>query len=239
MKVINADNFRSFAYSSENIVSRPIKGVFVFFFGLGGMDIYKEDIGFGKVLASDGILCIVPYYNPWSWMNCQAVDFTDELLDAAFEKYDLSVDTPVVYAGGSMGGLSALVYTTYAKRVPAACVASCPVCDLPYHYTERPDLPRTLYSAFGTYPGTLEDAMKTASPLHLIDKMPESTKYTIFHCGDDHAVNIKKHSERFVEVLSQHHDVTFHIVPGRDHCDLTEEAWDKFYDCVREAVRNG
>lgn len=239
MKVINADNFRSFAYSSENIVSRPIKGVFVFFFGLGGMDIYKEDIGFGKVLASDGILCIVPYYNPWSWMNRQAVDFTDELLDAAFEKYDLSMDTPVVYAGGSMGGLSALVYTTYAKRVPAACVASCPVCDLPYHYTERPDLPRTLYSAFGTYPGTLEDAMKTASPLHLIDKMPESTKYTIFHCSDDHAVNIKKHSERFVEVLSRHHDVTFHIVPGRDHCDLTEEAWVKFYDCVREAVKNG
>ena len=239
MKVINADNFRSFAYSSENIVSHPIKGVFVFFFGLGSMDIYKEDIGFGKVLASDGILCIVPYYNPWSWMNRQAVDFTDELLDAAFEKYDLSVDTPVVYAGGSMGGLSALVYTTYAKRVPAACVASCPVCDLPYHYTERPDLPRTLYSAFGTYPGTLEDAMKTASPLHLIDKMPESTKYTIFHCSDDHAVNIKKHSERFVEVLSQHHNVAFHIVPDRDHCDLTEEAWDKFYDCVREAVRNG
>lgn len=237
MRVIDSNNFHSFAYSSENIVSFPIKGVFVFFLGLGGDDMFKEDTVEAKELAKDGILCIVPYLNPWSWMNRQAIDFTDELLDVAFEKFGLPDDTPVVYTGGSMGGLSALVYTTYAKRVPTACITNCPVCDLPYHYTERPDLPRTLYSAFGTYPGTIEDAMKTGSPLHLADKMPKSTKYTIFHCDDDHSVNIHKHSERFVKVLRQHHDVTFHIVPNRDHCKLTDEAWGQFFDCVREAVK--
>ena len=60
------------------------------------------------------------------------------------------------------------VYTRYAAVTPVACVANCPVCDLPYHYTERPDLPRTLYSAFGDSDSeTLGDAMKKASPYHL------------------------------------------------------------------------
>ena len=54
---------------------------------------------------------------------------------------------PVVSTGGSMGGQSALVYCAYSKRTPVACVANCPVCDTVFHFTERPDLPRTLYSA--------------------------------------------------------------------------------------------
>ena len=48
-----------------------------------------------------------------------------------------------------MGGLCALVWPRYTKRRVVAVAANCPVCDLPFHYTERPDLPRTLRAAFG------------------------------------------------------------------------------------------
>ena len=113
-------------------------------------------------------------------MNRHTVDYTDELIDVLFREYDLPENLPIVSTGLSRGGLSALVYTAYAKRTPVACVANCPVCDLPYHYTERPDLPRTLYSAFGTYTGTLDEAMRSASPMHIVDKLPVSTAYYVF-----------------------------------------------------------
>ena len=122
-----------------------------------------------------------------------------------------------------MGGLSALVYCAYAKITPRACVANCPVCDLPYHFTERNDLPRTLYSAFSEYDGDIQSAMKTPSPIHLVDKMPD-INYTIFHCDNDKAVNITKHSERFVNAMKLNRKIDFIVVPFRSHGDLSAEA---------------
>lgn len=162
-KIITHENLRSFAYVNEDICARPIRAICLEFFGLNGNAMYSEDTERGKLLAKEGILLVIPYANPWAWMNRQAVALADEIVDVLIAAHQLREDIPVISTGGSMGGLSALVYTRYAKRTPAACVANCPVCDLPYHFTERPDLPRTLYSAFGSYEGTMEDALRTAS----------------------------------------------------------------------------
>ena len=135
-----------------------------------------------------------------------------------------------------MGGLSALVYTAYAKRSPVACVANCPVCDLPYHFTERPDLPRTLYSAFGTYEGTMKEALRSASPLHLVENMPVASNYYVFHCEEDKAVNKQKHSDRFVEKMAANHYIEYYTVSERGHCDLTEEMWEKYNACILRSV---
>ena len=148
---------------------------------------------------------------------------TDEIVDVLFDEYGLLNDLPVVSVGGSMGGLSALVYMVYAKRTPVACVANCPVCDLPYHFTERPDLPRTLYSAFYNYDCSLQEALKSASPCDLVDRMPVNSKYYIFHCMKDTSVNKQKHSDRFVEKMKEKHDIVYYSVPDRGHCDLTDE----------------
>ncbi len=143
---------------------------------------------------------------------------------------------PIVSMGGSMGGQSALVYTVYAKRTPVSCVANCPVCDVVFHFTEREDLPRTLYSALFNEPGTLEDALKSISPLHLVDKMPK-VKYHIFHCNQDRAVNIDAHSEKFVSALKQrNYDITYDIVDGRGHCDLTLEMKRAFANYVIDSI---
>ncbi|MBE6687258.1 MAG: hypothetical protein E7591_08565 [Ruminococcaceae bacterium] len=229
-KIMNAENLRRFAYVNDEIVKKPIKGIVIFFVGLGGCSMYDKSNEMGEFYADKGILFVIPYHNPWAWMNKQTVDFTDEILDVLFEKHDLSEGTPIVSSGGSMGGLSALVYTAYAKRTPSSCVANCPVCDLPYHYTERPDLPRTLYTAFASYEGNFEDALRSASPYHLVDKLPKETEYTIFHCEKDEAVNIDKHSNRLTAKMKEAgFNITYYTVPDRGHCDLGE-IYDPMYD---------
>ena len=237
-KIINYDNLRSFAYVNDKICKKPIKGIVISFFGLGETIMYNSDTKEGELYAENGCLYVVPYNNPWAWMNKQAVSYTDEILDVLIEKYDLPEDIPIVSTGLSMGGLSAIVYTVYAKRTPVSCVANCPVCDAVFHYTERPDLPRIMYSALFNEQGTLEDALKSISPVHLVDKMPR-VKYHIFHCDADMAVNIDAHSKKFIELMkADNHDISFDIVEGRGHCDLTLNMQRKFEQYVVESIEN-
>lgn len=234
-KIITYENLRSFAYSNDKICSGPIRGIAVSFFGLGGATMFSEDTNEGIFFAEHNILYIIPYTNPWAWMNRQTAAYTDEIIDVLIRHYHLPDNIPIVSTGGSMGGQSALVYMVYASRTPAACVANCPVCDLPFHFTERPDLPRTLYSAFGTYEGSLQEALESASPYHLADQMPDSAYY-IFHCEEDLAVNKQKHSDRFVERLNGKRNVTYYAVPERGHCNLTPEMWQAYNDAILASV---
>lgn len=234
-KIITYDTLRSFAYSNDKICTGPIRGITVSFFGLGGASMFSDDTAEGKFFAEHNIVYIIPYANPWAWMNRQTAAYTDEIIDVLIRHYNLPDNIPIISTGGSMGGQSALVYMVYAARTPAACVANCPVCDLPFHFTERPDLPRTLYSAFGTYEGTLQDALESASPFHLTDRMPDSAYY-IFHCEADLAVNKQKHSDRFVEKMAEKHNITYFAVPERGHCDLTPEMRQKYNDAIVSSI---
>ena len=233
--IINYHNLTQFAYSNDKLCAHPIQGIVLSFAGLGWQEMYSEESKTGQYYAKHGIVYLVPYNNPWAWMNRQAVSYTDEIVDVIMSHYKLSQTIPMVSTGGSMGGQSALVYMLYAKHTPIACVANCPVCDVVYHYTERHDLPRTLYSACYSYDGTLEEALRSVSPIHLSDNMPDSSYY-IFHCEEDKAVSKEKHSDLFVEQLSKHHMVTYHIIPGRGHCDLPEPMKDLFKHYVLESI---
>ena len=236
-KIITYDNLRNFAYSNDKLINKPIRAIAIDFMGLGGATIFNEDTENGKLFAEEGIIYVIPYSNPWGWMNAQTVKFSDEIIEAIAIHYDLGDDVKVISTGGSMGGLSAIVYTKYAAITPAACVANCPVCDLPYHYTERPDLPRTLYSAFGTYEGTLEEAMESASPIHLAEVMPD-VDYCIFHCDADMAVNKQKHSDVFVKKMKDiGRSVKYYEVQGRGHCDLTPEMAQEYTNCIIKAAK--
>lgn len=227
-KKINYENLRYYAYSNDKLIKGKVKGIVIDFFGLGGQAMFHEDIATGKLFAESNVIFLVPYTNPWGWMNRDEVRLADEVIDVIKDKYGLDDKTPLVASGGSMGGLACIVYTKYAKHTPVGCVANCPVCDLPYHYTERIDLPRTLYSAFYSYDCTMDEALKSCSPLHLAPSLPEKTEYTIFHCEKDLAVNIDMHSEKFVSELSKYRHVDYIKVPGRGHCDLDEENDRKF-----------
>lgn len=235
-KIMTGENLRKFAYVNDKVCKKPIGGIVISFFGLGGMEMYPQDTKEGIFYGDKGILYVVPYNNPWAWMNRQAVAYTDQVLDVLLEEYGWGEKIPIVSTGGSMGGQSALVYMVYAKRTPAACVVNCPVCDVVYHYTEREDLPRTLYSAVANEAGRLEDALEAISPLHLVEKMPK-VPYHIFHCEEDLAVNKKLHSDKFAAAMEQRgHKISYDGVPGRGHCDLTEPMWELYRKYILEAV---
>ena len=80
----------------------------------------------------------------------------------------------------------------------------------------------------------MENALRSASPMHL--ELPVTTEYTIFHCEEDQAVNKRIHSDRFVEAFSKTHQVNYYPVPGRGHCDLTEEMWQRYHDAAIRAI---
>ena len=233
--LITYENLRCFTYSNDKICKLPIKGIAVSFFGLGGAQMFDEDTEEGKCFAEKGIIYIMPYNNPWAWMNQQAVKYTDEIIDVLIKQYHLSNDIPIVSTGGSMGGQSALVYTALSKRTPVACVANCPVCDLVFHFTERPDLPRTLYSAFYHEDGSLEKALESASPIHMVERMPD-VNYYIFHCECDKAVNKEKHSDVLINKMKNRFKVVYHIVPDRDHCDLTEDMRKRYNEYIYNSI---
>lgn len=237
-RIITYDNLRNYAYVNEEVCLKPIKGIVLDFFGLNGNLMFSTDTFDGEIYGEKGILYIIPYANPWAWMNRQTVAYTDEILDVLFEKYELPADIPIVSSGGSMGGQSALVYSVYAKRTPIACAANCPVCDAVYHFTERDDLPRTLYSALWHEEGSLEAALSSISPVHLIDRMP-GIKYYIVHCDKDRAVNIDLHSGAFVsEMKKRGHDITFDILKGREHCQLTYEGKRKYMEFIISQIED-
>ena len=85
-------------------------------------------------------------------------------------------------------------------------------------------MPRTLYSAFFDFDGDLASALASRSPLHLVPNMPD-VPYTIFHCEADRAVNLEKHSEKFVAAMQEaKKNIRLVRVPSRGHCSLSPEA---------------
>ena len=229
-RIITYQGLKYYAYSNDKLIKGDIKGICIDFFGLGCQAMYHEDTKVGIMMAEHNILFVVPYSNPWGWMNRQEIDLTDEILDVLFEHYNLREDIPIASTGGSMGGLCALVYTYYAKRTPTCCVANCPVCNLVHHFSERDDLPRTIYSAFANEEGYLFDVLARYSPMHLAVEMPK-IKYAIFHCDEDKAVDIYAHSEQLAAIMWDY-DLTYHVIKNRGHCDLGEEGYDLYYKTI-------
>jgi len=230
--IINSDNFNMFAHTNTELINGEIKGIMLSFHGLNNTAMISEHAEPEMLCAKNGILYVFPYYDPWGWMNRQDVKYVDDILDAIIEKFGLSDNIPIASTGGSMGGLSAIVYTKYAKRQPVCCAANSPVCDLVTHYTERPDLPRTIYHAFSAYDCSFEEAIKTASPVHLINDLPDIPYYVI-HGTADTAVNKALHSDRFVkEMIKIGKDIVYDEVEEMRHCKLDFEHQSRFYGFI-------
>ena len=216
------DNLKAYAWIGNEYVKGKIRQVVLSFHGLGYGDMKNFPDANDLELASDGALCVFPFYGPWSWMNKQAVSLVDQIVDGIFEKYNLGNDVPVISTGGSMGGLSALIYTRYAKRTPSACYANCPVCDLPFHATERDDLPRTMYAAFSHYECGIDEAMRHTSPMHQVNNMPD-IPYLIIHGESDKSVNKQKHSDIFVAKMREAgHNIEYISVKDMGHCNIND-----------------
>lgn len=220
-------NFRpkEVAWIGDEQVKGETNGVVVVFHGLGATEMKQEPTPAEEPWAAAGALLVYPYYGPWSWMNREARAMVDALIGEVYREYQLDPQrVPLLLAGGSMGGGSALLYARYSIHPLAACYANCPVCDLPYHFTERPDLPRTMYHAFGAYGGDMHALLVEHSPLHQADHLPD-IDYLIVHGDADPAVKKAAHSDRLVQAMrARGLRVDYQEIPGMGHCGpLPEE----------------
>ena len=233
---MHTEPLERFAYANFPAPGVPARGVVVDFMGLGNQWMSKpEDGPRGAAFAAAGAVYVVPYLDPWNWMNAGAVAATDRILDLVFGRAGLPADAPVVSTGGSMGGLCALVWPRNTRHRVAAVAANCPVCDLPFHYAERPDLPRTLRAAFGAEPD-FAAALRARSPLHLAPELPD-VPHAVFHCTEDRLVDKAAHSDKFVAAMrALGRRVEYVEVPGRGHCDLDDAAKRRYADFALEAL---
>ena len=214
---MNQEKLRQVAWIGDDWVKGPIRGVVLSFHGLGGGGPNKEPTTEELGWARAGALVVFPYYGPWSWMNRQARAGIDETVDAVYATFRLSRKIPLISAGGSMGGGGALLYARYAKRPVSACYALFPVCDTAFHFSERPDLPRTFHHAFAGYKGTLPALLAEHSPLAQVASMPD-IPYLIVHGDKDKLVSKERHSDRMVAALRRRKcNVEYLEVPGMGH----------------------
>ena len=205
------------AWIGQDYVKGKIRGVILTFHGLGGG--LKAGVGTEELEWSNrGGLVVYPYCGPWSWMNRPARRMVDELVEAIYQKFKLSDRIPLISIGGSMGGQATLLYTRYAKRPVRACFANYPVCDLKYHFHERPDLPPTIRQALQWPPEAELDAMLAEhSPMCQIAAMPD-IPYRIVHGDVDKAVSKTHHSDKFVAAMRKRKlNVKYVEVPGMGH----------------------
>ncbi len=234
---ITSQNVGLFARTNEHLITSPIRGIVLRFHGLNMTAMLQEDQADEVLYARHGLLSICPYAGPWSWMNDVAVRTVDAILAALLAKYQLSKATPIVSSGGSMGGLSAFVYAVHGAYGPVAVAADCPACDLLYHYSERPDVARTVWHAFAHYDTTLEEAMQSASPLHLVGQLPDVPYYMV--AGDaDEAVSIAHHADRMAAAMTaQGLALTYVRVPGMGHCQMPAEVADGYRSFILAAIQ--
>ena len=202
--------------SYANVIG-PVRGIIVRLHGLGAAGMKSAAEAVDLEWASRGGLVVEVFHNPWSWMNDATRDLVDAVVSGLRARHQLPADLPLIIIGGSMGGHAALTYCFTSRLRVTACQANCPVCDLPHHFTERPDLPRTLYSAYGLGDG-IEARMAANSPLQQVARMPDIT-YQILHGGGDQAVNKERHSDRLVAAMRQRGlRVEYLEEPGMGHC---------------------
>lgn len=214
---MDAAMMKQVAWIGDDYVHGKIRGVALAFHGLGHTQEKKVPDMVELEWARAGWLVVFPYYGPWTWMNREARAFVDELVEAVYAHYRLDDSIPLVSTGGSMGGMSALLYTRYASRPVAACLALFPVCDFKYHFSERDDLPRSIYHSLRGYPESLEELFAEHSPLIQAAHMPD-IPYLFIHGDMDQAVSKAAHSDKMVAALKeQGRSVEYLEVPGMGH----------------------
>jgi hypothetical protein len=179
-------------------VQGPIRGIVIRFHGLGSMNMKSAADGGDLDMGAKGALMIEVFQDPWGWMNDATRDLFDEVVDGLRKRHGLSDALPLILTGGSMGGHAALAYTFRSRHRVTACQVCCPVCDLPFHYTERPDLPRTFHHAYGY--SDISERLAHCSPLHQVGKLPD-IPYQIIHGVLDKAVSKAKHSDPLVKTM--------------------------------------
>lgn len=187
------------SWNSIRHLNSPVRALVVRFPGLGSMAMRNAPEITDLEWAGHGIAVIEAFQDPWGWMNVATRALYDDVVEGVRAAHGLDPALPLIAVGGSMGGHAALAWTMGSRHRVTACQANCPVCDLPFHASERPDLPRTMMHAYGREDG-LAQRLEANSPLHQVARLPD-VPYQILHGGQDKAVRKDLHSDKLVAAM--------------------------------------
>ena len=141
-------HFNKICASNVELIRGEIRGIVLYFTGLGHKHALGNDMAAAPVCAENGILYILPYYNSWCWMNKKTVKYIDTIVDTAIELYNINPNVPVGLYGGSMGGYNIFHYSIKSKYKIVAADMLCPCCNMEYElYCNENTLFRTYFES--------------------------------------------------------------------------------------------
>lgn len=215
------DYFNKICLSNIDLIKGDIRGIALYFTGLGHTSQPMNDMVAAPVCAENGILYILPFYNPWCWMNEKTVKYVDAIVDTAMELYNISKDVPVGIYGGSMGGHNTFIYAMKSKHRIVAAAILCPCCNMEYEMAYSTN---TIFRSY--FESAIEDTddfkayIHDNSPVNMVEKLPKIPY--LFAVGLKDTVLVpSQHSDLMIErMISAGHEVERQDYPEVAHCNL-------------------
>lgn len=231
------EHFDKVAHNNRALIKGDIRGIMLFFRGLGYALNAEIDTCSYEMCAENGVLFIFPQYNPTCWMNQKTVNYVDAIVDAAIEINGLDDRIPVGISGGSMGGYCAFHYAMKSKHNIVALGANCPCVNMEYEtYTSSLPVMRTYFES------SLEDTddfapyVRENSPLNMVEKLPR-IPYRVSIGMKDATLYPTLHAIPMVEkMIAAGHDVTRVDYPEMGHCNYSNEERVKEHKWVVEKI---
>ena len=218
MTYINKDNLSDYAFLNTDALKLPLKGICVCFHGYTDDTMFSESNAIAARLGQKGIAWVFPYYSVWGWLGKNALAFCEQVIDAVYDKLGADESIPLISSGGSMGGLTALMYCVLGKREAVRCAAECPVTDMHKIFEDNYTVRRAILSAHIEKEGKLEDILKEHSPVYRAADMPKIPYFLLFG-GNDTLITEKHYPPLYEAMQEQGHNVKVHIEEGMGHCE--------------------
>lgn len=234
------EHFDKLAHNNRALIKGEIRGILLYFRGLGYGLIEAQDTCGYEVCAENGVLFLFPQYNPWCWMNKKTVKYIDAIIDAAIEMNNLASDIPIGIYGGSMGGYNTFHYTAKSKHNIVAACANCPCVNMEYEcFNDNNNILRTYYDSAMEYTDDFRTYVRENSPLNMVEKLPK-IPYRIAIGHKDTTLYPTLHSIPMIErMTAAGHDVLRVDYPEMAHCNYSNEERIKEHKWVVEKIVEG
>lgn len=214
-------HFNQLCATNIELIRGEIRGIALYFTGLGHKHYLGNDMAAAPICAENGILYILPYYNTWCWMNNKTVRYIDTIIDTAMELYNVDKNVPIGLYGGSMGGYNTFHYAIKSKYKIVAADVLCPCCNMEYElYCNANSLFRSYFEAVMEDTEDFAAYVRDNSPVNMADKLPK-IPYRFAVGLKDMTLVVSQHSDLMIERMqAAGHDVSRCDYPEVAHCNL-------------------
>lgn len=236
MNFMNWENISDYAFVNTDSLKGEPRGIVMNLHGYTDASTFTKSNPYAAAMGEAGIVFVFPYYSVWAWMSKSSFAYLEEVLDVVYAHYGFDENTPFVVTGGSMGGMTAMMYSLYGNKKARACACNCPVTDLPRIFERGKDMRRAIYSAHNLDERPLSECLEANSPIHNAERLPNIPYYIAFGEKD---LGITAEGMEFCKKMKElGRELSFDVVPEMGHCNLMQfpEYAKKYADFVKKNV---